>query len=393
MVGRRILVTEGEQRAALALTRSLGRAGGSVFVCAARTPSLSGVSRWSRGEVRVPDALGDPDGYVAALAALVQRWGVDTLIPTTEAGLLAVLPVRDSFPGVCIPFPDASAFRSLSDKHALLRAASALGIPVPAQEVVLAPGDPTPREAPFPVVVKPARSVGEGARRLKLSVSHARDEAELAARVREYPAAAYPLLVQQRIHGAGVGIFLLRWNGETRAVFAHRRIREKPPSGGVSVYCESVAPDAALVRGAEALLERFDWRGVAMVEFKEDSATGVSYLMEVNGRFWGSLQLAIDAGVDFPVLLLAAAAGLPARSSADYRIGVRSRWWLGDLDHLIARFRKSEAQLSLPPESPTRLQALGSFLTAGGPNDRTDTVRWDDPRPFLREMIQWLRRE
>ena len=37
-----------------------------------------------------------------------------------------------------------------------------------------------------------------------------------------------------------------------------------------------------------------------MVEFKHDERDGVPKLMEINGRFWGSLQLAIDAGVDFP---------------------------------------------------------------------------------------------
>ena len=83
-----------------------------------------------------------------------------------------------------------------------------------------------------------------------------------------------------------------------RAVFAHRRLREKPPSGGVSVYRESVAPDPSLVARAAALLAGLGWRGVAMVEMKTDARTGTPYLMEVNGRFWGSLQLAVDAGVD-----------------------------------------------------------------------------------------------
>ena len=42
-----------------------------------------------------------------------------------------------------------------------------------------------------------------------------------------------------------------------------------------------------------------------MVEFKLDARDGVAKLMEINGRFWGSLQLAVDAGVDFPAILSA----------------------------------------------------------------------------------------
>ena len=68
----------------------------------------------------------------------------------------------------------------------------------------------------------------------------------------------------------------------------------------MSVYRESVAADPDLVRRSRALLDAFGWCGVAMVEYKLDERTGTPYLMEVNGRFWGSLQLAIDAGVDFP---------------------------------------------------------------------------------------------
>ena len=85
------------------------------------------------------------------------------------------------------------------------------------------------------------------------------------------------------------------------AWFAHRRIREKPPSGGVSVLCESVAVDPMLKEYAERLLRAAEYRGVAMVEFRIGT-DGRPYLMEVNARFWGSLQLAIDCGVDFPWL-------------------------------------------------------------------------------------------
>ena len=41
-----------------------------------------------------------------------------------------------------------------------------------------------------------------------------------------------------------------------------------------------------------------------MVEFKVDPRDGIPKLMEVNPRFWGSLQLAIVSGVDFPYLIL-----------------------------------------------------------------------------------------
>ncbi|HSE26582.1 MAG TPA: ATP-grasp domain-containing protein, partial [Gemmatimonadales bacterium] len=245
----------------------------------------------------------------------------------------------------------------------------------------------------FPLVLKPARSVGDaGAGRRKLGVRHAASEAELHEILRSLPAEAWPVLAQRRIVGPGVGIFLLTWQGRVVARFAHRRIREKPPSGGVSTYRKSIAADPELVARSHALLEHFGWEGVAMVEYKVDASSGTPYLMEVNGRLWGSVQLAVDAGVDFPALLMAAWAGgpLPAEPPA-YREGIRLRWEWGDADHLLARLRRSDAANALPPGAPSRLRALAGVLLPWRPGDRLEVFRLGDPRPFLRETARWMR--
>jgi predicted ATP-grasp superfamily ATP-dependent carboligase len=190
-----------------------------------------------------------------------------------------------------------------------------------------------------------------------------------------------------------MGIFLLLWDGNVRAEFAHRRLSEKPPSGGVSVYCESVAIDESLRDRSRALLEHYGWRGVAMVEYKRDSATGQPYLMEVNARFWGSLQLAIDSGVDFPGILVACALGDQRQQMPSYRLGVRSRWWWGQIDHLVGRFRSSATTNPLPPDTRGTGRAcadlvLGLFRRA----DYEEVLRWTDPVPFWNETIRWISR-
>jgi predicted ATP-grasp superfamily ATP-dependent carboligase len=391
----RVLVTDGEQRAALAVVRSLGRAGHAPEVCSVRGSSLAGASRHARARFALPDPLREPEGFATAVLALVDRRAIEVVLPVAEASMLALLPHLDALAGrgVRIPFPGIDAFRRISDKALLLRVARKLGIAVPDQreyadrEAALA--DPPPG---FPVVLKPARSIGEAAGdRRKVGVVHAEDARRFRERIAELPAQAFPLLAQQRVVGPGVGIFLLTWKGERIATFAHRRIREKPPSGGVSVYRESVPADPALVERSAALLREFAWDGVAMVEFKIDDATGIPYLMEVNGRFWGSLQLAIDAGVDFPRLLVEAALGERPEPVDRYRTGVRSRWWWGDFDHLLARVRRSDVELALPPGSPSRSRAVADFLTLWRPGDRGEVFRLDDPRPALHEAAEWFR--
>src|SRR5439155_25387070 len=125
---------------------------------------------------------------------------------------------------------------------------------------------------------------------------------ELAA-ARSAPGFAGGVLLQEFVAGRGEGVFLLTDRGRPLARFAHRRLREKPPWGGVSVLSEAIAPDPELLAGSERLLAELALTGVAMVEFRR-APGGPAYLMEVNPRLWGSLQLAIDAGVDFPSMLV-----------------------------------------------------------------------------------------
>jgi len=387
-----VLVTDGNERAALAIVRSLGRLGYRVVVCSSRRTSLAGASRFAAADLQVPDAIAEPESFVGAIRAAIDRFHVDILLPVSEPALLAILPAQ--FPGVCIPMPSDASFRRISDKAEVLRAASTVGLPIPAQRVARSRDEASAMadDLEYPLVLKPSRSVGEsGGQRRKQGVQHVASRVDFLSAVGALDEAAFPLLIQRRIIGPGIGVFLLVWRGETRAVFCHRRIREKPPSGGVSVYRESIAPNAALIERSRALLDCFDWRGVAMVEYKLDVATGRPFVMEVNGRFWGSLQLAIDAGVDFPALLIAAACDEHVEPGGLYAVGVRSRWWWGDVDHLIARFR-SKGDDSFDDLLPSRWRALLEFFTWHSGFEREEVFRASDPRPFLRETRRWFRR-
>jgi len=389
----RVLVTDGEQRSALAVVRSLGRANHQVEVTSASGRSISGASRYSGEEHLIPDPLSEPDACGTAILDLVERRRIDVLVPITEASLRVILPLRSRLSGVLLPFADAETFAAVSDKTRILEQARSVGIAVPEQVILKDRSVPAAELPEYPLVLKPYVSViRDGNRNRKLGVAHAADRTELEDVLHALPDAAFPVMAQRRIVGPGVGIFILRWEGRTIARFAHRRIREKPPSGGVSAYRESITVPETWFEQSELLLNRLHWTGVAMVEYKVEDRSGRPFLMEINGRFWGSLQLAIDAGVDFPRLLLEAASGESKPVPPVYRSGVRLRWEWGDLDHLLARLRRSDATLHLPDRSPSRIVAILRVLLLWRPGERWEVLRPDDPRPFLRESALWLRR-
>jgi predicted ATP-grasp superfamily ATP-dependent carboligase len=389
MRSRRVIVTDAEQRAALAVVRSLGRAGHAVLVAGHQADALAKASRFAAARETIANPFLAPETFTDDVARLVRDWRADVVVPVAEQSHLALLPRRERLAPAVVAAGSADAFMRVSDKDTVLATASRLGLHVPRQVIVSGPDAASQGPAPpeFPVVLKPARSIAGGRH---FSVLHARDAEEYRDRLASLPGDAFPVLVQQRIVGRGQGVFLLIWNAAVVATFAHRRLREMPPSGGASVLSESIAADPELVRLSVQLLTALGWQGVAMVEFKVETATDRPFVMEINPRFWGTTQLAIDAGVDFPALLVAASTGDRLNEPPVYRTGVRLRQWWADVDHLVTRLRHSPAALSLPADAPDARRVVGEFLTWRS-DSRFDAWRFDDPKPFLRDSLTWLR--
>lgn len=386
----RILVTDSDTRPALAAVRALGRRGHEVVTAGVSHPSLASSSRYSSRFEHYEDPARDADAFVRSIVDIARRTEPDVLLPITEITTLLVTEHQSLLPPGCrIPFADAETVAAAANKAHVIQLAQTLGVPTP-RTVILPSRDAVQLDAldlPYPVVIKPARSrVRIGSEWISTGVSYAANPSELRKALESLPA-VYPVLLQERVNGPGVGVFGCFADGKPVAWFAHRRLREKPPSGGVSVLCESTPLDPTAVDYASRLLAALGWRGVAMVEFKQDDRDGSLRLMEINGRFWGSLQLAIEAGVDFPALAVAVARQEPLPEPLPYRIGVRSRWLAGDLDSLALVLLRSRLRLNLPPCHPGRWRALWSFLNPCGA--RLEIEQKDDPAPA---KLEWKRR-
>ena len=391
---KRILVTDGDERAALAVTRSLGRVL-EVHVVASASGSLAGASRWAYAEHVLTPPLASPTDFAVELIALSRSLGIDGVIPISDASCHALLPERGHFPKQTkLLAPTETAYRQLSDKRKVAEYAERQGISSPPGGYAAALDDALAisRNVGWPLIVKPVTSIitnAAGQAPMRLAVRRVDDVADLKRVWQELGGSG--ALVQKCVPGWGEGLFVLRSHGQTRAVFAHRRLREKPPEGGVSVLREAIAVDPDLLSRIEAVLDQAGFEGVAMAEFKTD---GVSrWLMEFNVRFWGSLQLAIDAGTDFPRVLVDSMSangselGITTAQDAGFECGVRSRWLLGELDHALALLTgRRDAQ-----GRSGWIQALRVMLLPAGPRCRWEVLRLSDPFPFWIELKRWLR--
>lgn len=385
-----VLVTDGNSRAALAVTRSLGQAGYRVVVGEKASTSLAGASRFCAARFTYPDPTTDEVGFLRVTADAVHRHDVKALLPMTDIATWVIVAHRDRFEPRCrIPCAALPVLERAADKAAVVQTAMRIGVPVP-KTVFLDRPDLLALVAPelvYPVVVKPRRSrVRAEGQWQSTTVRYAETDQALAREVASRRPEDFPLLLQEKIVGPGVGVFTCFDQQGPMAWFGHRRLREKPPSGGVSVLCESAPVPEDTRAHAERLLREIGWHGVAMVEFKQDERDGIPKLMEINGRFWGSLQLAVDAGVDFPLLLLETALGSTRRVLPTYRVGVRSRWLWGDVDALLIALRTGRGQ-----DGRGRGRAIADFLTTRG-----DALHYENPRradlgPWWFETRQRLR--
>ena len=390
-----VLVTDGDERAALAVTRSLGRQGVRVVVGAETARSLAGASRHCTWTWQYPPPLLDPSRFVSSLVDAVGLLGITAIMPVTDATTQVLAEKRGQFrPSVTAMIPSLESYEMVSDKYRLMKLAQELEIPIPNTVFVPDGNIAAVRDQvrAYPVVVKPGRSLLKiDEKWIKTSVHFVSHAEELTDLYRRIPYLRNPSLIQQRIEGEGQGVFGLFDHGKPCALFAHRRIREKPPAGGVSVFRESIELPKPMTDYAVRLLERVKWQGVAMVEFKVDRQSNVPMLMEINGRFWGSLQLAIDAGLNFPYLLYQAMNGVPvAVPNNAYRIGAKSRWLLGDLDHLLLRLTKSNSDLHLDAHAVSRGRCLAEFFKLFQHDLHYEVESLTDPGPAFMEYRNWF---
>jgi len=301
----RVLVTDGDYHNALAAVRNLGNRGAEV-VCVSHSRSAQSFrSKHCMAHRLVPPSQ-DSKEYLEALVGAVKEYRIDVILPIGYESNVVVSKHRDEFePIVKSAVAPWNKMSIAADKAKTLEFATHLGIGIPAQYRRV---DDVDR---FPAVVKGTLGSGD------LRYVHSKAELERAARS--------DTVIQEYIPGTGYGYFALLNNGSVRAEFMHRRIREYPSTGGASTAAESVR-DEHLRELGETLLTNLQWHGVAMVEFKKDARDGEFKLMEINPKFWGSLDLSIFSGIEFPYLTAKMAMDGDVAPVTSYRSGARFHW-------------------------------------------------------------------
>jgi predicted ATP-grasp superfamily ATP-dependent carboligase len=381
----KILIPEPQTRNVLAAVRSLGRAGHSVVLAIPRkegkqASSLRCGSRYLNKALNVLSPHVSPEGFFRDILNVIKHEEIDVLLPFTHSTVLPVSYYRDELvKHTSLPIIDYSTLRYAHDKLETLKLAQSLGISTP---VTFHPKSNDELRAlkpyiPYPCLVKARQGCGIGT-----TIQFAQDFQHLVAGYETIhnqesnpPINAYALpMIQEYVPGQIYDAVFLYGNGSCKAALAQERFITYPIQGGPGAVNQTTHDPELLALG-QRLLDALGWHGPAQVEFKLDPRDGEYKLMEINPKFWGTLPLAMVAGIDFAEMACDLAYNGDVHSKFDYRVGVTYRWLFPN-------------ELYVLVQDPT-LRRIGQFFQFWRPNTHYD-VDLRDPMPDIARAMKCI---
>lgn len=319
-----VIITDASSKNGLAAIRALGRKGLKIIAVTASRICPGHFSKYVSKTYHHQRVTNDPISeftYYQFLRKVAEKENIDVIIPISIYSSKTIVRFQDQLQQIVnIAVPSHASFQIAAEKEKTIQAAEQVAINVP-QTLTIFSHQPIEKQLDaqslkYPIVLK---SNIEGG-----SVCYAHTPESLIFQAKaKFQTNSAPLLVQEYIHGKGAGFFALMSHGKLIQGFMHQREREYPPTGGPSVEASSMSHKAIFKAGIR-LLKALEWHGVAMVEFKLVQGQK-PVLMEINPKFWGSLDLAIKAGVNFPWLLYKLAMGYQITPKKEYN-RIRVRW-------------------------------------------------------------------
>jgi predicted ATP-grasp superfamily ATP-dependent carboligase len=375
-----ILLTDADFKHSLGLIRNLGENGHRTYVISLKKYSLCNHSKYCAGEIIVSNY--SSENFEKEFLDILEKYSIDLVIPVGTLSYKRLVPLKDKYPKkINLISVDKDKLAFCFSKKNIYKLAETLDIPIPKTYYPRSLNElnKIKKLVTYPCVIKSSLELGENV------VDYVYNEKEfgykyelLKDRLCSRDEDAFPI-VQEYIPGNGCGFFAVYNNGQCGVTFQHFRIREYPPSGGVSACSESLRNKDVQAYGKK-LLDSLEWHGVAMVEFKMNGKES-PVLLEINPKFWGSCDLGLEAGVNFPLELIKIAKNQETKYSDDYKYPFKYHWPLqGDFDHAISNHRN-----------------LWSFIKdCLNPKVKSNLWWKKDPKPtlcmfknYIAEMLEW----
>lgn len=324
---RALIVSTGRDRGALAAARSLHRSGWFVGVGTPDGGGMLGSSRACSARHVVPRPRQDGTAFVDAVSKAVEEGSYDVVFGGSDDWMAALAAYRDDIP-THVAHPRHEVVSAALDRVILAEHARRAGLATPHTELAT---DEALARWRGPLLVKARAHWFPGqtkAHRIEAKRFPGPDAARV--RIEEIRREGAEAVIQAPIDGdlgALIGIFRDgRLDGRVQQVAS----RLWPTPNGASACAQTIPVDDALVAKAEDLLSGLDWWGLVELQFLTGT-DGIPYLIDLNGRFFGSMALSNAARPGLADAWGQLVLGREVAHLPDAVPGIRYAWMAGDL--------------------------------------------------------------
>ncbi|AKG92431.1 putative ATP-grasp enzyme [Geoglobus ahangari] len=353
------VITSASSVKSLAIARGLGKMGVSVIAADHKRISPTFFSKYVNSRFLHPNPERDPQGFIKSLYTHLSKLRPDVLLPVNSTEVMLIAKQKKLLEKVTrIPFEEYNRLLMLHDKRRFYELAENLGLPIPKTYRATSMEDvrKIAERVEYPVVIKltdatSSKGITYAKNREELLQNYKKTVKDYGLQPENYP------VIQEYIPGDGYGVSLLTNNGDLRAIFTHKRLREYPATGGPSSLRLSTR-HRKMEKIARELLKEVEWYGVAMVEFKLDERFNKPVIIEVNPRFWGSINHAIVSGVNFPYLLYKMVTEGDVEKVTDYKTGIVTAYFMNDMRAVISALMSGKIRKVL---KITKIDAFDEF--------------------------------
>ena len=381
---KKVLVLGADTRSFLSVVRSLGRYGAQVHAAWTVKGAIAHRSRYLHC---VHDAVApweDDGDWLAGINALVEKHKFDLIVPCNDSCLIPLQKARHELSDSQRYYLlEGEVFKVVQSKVLSTELAESLGVRVPRHKSLssVQQGLDFAQEVSYPVILKPSSSYSADNLKRKQKVVAAFNSNELKARLLPMLKTGH-VQIQKSFSGVGTGVEFLAKAGQIVFAFQHLRLHE-PLKGGGSSYRTSIPLHTEMLDAAKKIVAGLDYSGVGMIEFRWNRETDDWIFVEINGRFWGSLPLALTSNADFPKFLYQSRVEQISSFSQNYRAGVCCRNWERD-KNWFSEQRSATGLIRFAKTVASELTAC--FWRTITLREHSDTFAWDDPMPALAEV-------
>jgi predicted ATP-grasp superfamily ATP-dependent carboligase len=382
-----VLIPDGETLTVLPILRSLARKNVEVGVAAPNKSAISFYSRYCKNKVWCSSPRYDIRLFLKTVQKIAAGSYFDMLLPAGDCALIPLSENREKIPPyIKFPFASKEAIRTTFKKTLTLKLAMANDIPIPQTFFVNSMRDlkRSSEKMSYPAVIKPSQSwVWDGDIASHHRACYVNTPQSLLFVYKQMHAYSPFPIVQEYIPGITYSVGVLYNHSKLRAICCIKQHRTIPVLGGWATFRETVKLDPKMRDYTLRLMRALNWHGVAEVEFRVDSRDFTPKLMEINGRFWGSVELAITSGIDFPYLLYRLEVDGDVNPVFSYRAGIKRRWLQGDLGRLFTLLTNKNAPRNI--EYKEKWREILEFLKFL--NESYDGLYIDDLAPFMMSLL------